>query len=429
MPNSSSQTARKRALPKAFASRPTAAMEPTGLHDEIAPVPQIDRALNCGVGPAISQKFHIVLSAALMTVRAREPMVFLLDGEAAFDPRCLAGVGSRTRDTDAPMLPTGPLLPLEHLSLEHGVQALVAAQTGIDLGHTEQLYTFGEHSRVMGPAPAPGAVVPPADQLRVVSVGYLGLTAATSDAPKKAAAGGRWVSCYDVLPWEDWRQGRPTIIDTVVVPQLEAWARRPSPPQSGCHHAEGNDARSGELLAMSRSSCIDLAFGSHGAAWDEERVLERHDLMEDAGLISDARRAHGRPVARTAVIQRPADEQAVDGASKGGEIGLALAFGHRRILAMALGRLRAKIKYRPIVFDVMDEAFTLYELQSTVEAILGTLLHKQNFRRLVETTGLVEEVGDFRAKTGGRPAKLFRFQPHLPREHAAFGLRIRSMWT
>ena len=66
-----------------------------------------------------------------------------------------------------------------------------------------------------------------------------------------------------------------------------------------------------------------------------------------------------------------------------------MRFDHRRILATAIARLRAKLKYRPVVFELMPAEFTLTELQHTVEAISGRLLHKQNFRRLVEMEALV----------------------------------------
>jgi hypothetical protein len=84
-----------------------------------------------------------------------------------------------------------------------------------------------------------------------------------------------------------------------------------------------------------------------------------------------------------------------------------LASDHRRILATAIGRLRAKIKYRPIIFDLAPETFTLTELQDLVEALCGVVLHKQNFRRTLERSGLVEPTGAVRLETGGRPAKLF----------------------
>src|SRR6202035_294910 len=81
---------------------------------------------------------------------------------------------------------------------------------------------------------------------------------------------------------------------------------------------------------------------------------------------------------------------------------------HRRILATAIARLRAKLKYRPVVFELMAQEFTLTEIQRTVEAISGRHLHKQNFRRLVESAALVEPTGEMSTLTGGRPAGLVR---------------------
>ena len=83
---------------------------------------------------------------------------------------------------------------------------------------------------------------------------------------------------------------------------------------------------------------------------------------------------------------------------------------HRRILATGIARLRAKIKYHPVVFELMPDTFTLLQLQRCVEALAGRLVHKQNFRRLVEQQELVEETGQLSQDTGGRPAKLFRFR-------------------
>src|SRR5207253_9432320 len=83
---------------------------------------------------------------------------------------------------------------------------------------------------------------------------------------------------------------------------------------------------------------------------------------------------------------------------------------HRRILATALGRLRGKLKYRPVIFELMPDAFTLSALQRTVEAIAGVPLHRQNFRRGLERAELVEGLGRLETDTGGRPAELFRFR-------------------
>ena len=109
-------------------------------------------------------------------------------------------------------------------------------------------------------------------------------------------------------------------------------------------------------------------------------MLERYELLYEAGLVAEAAR-DGRPAARQW------DDLP--------ELGRPMAFDHRRILATAMGRLRGKLKYRPVVFELLPPEFTLLELQKTVEAISGTLLHKQNFRRLVEQGGLV---GDHRQR-------------------------------
>ena len=72
----------------------------------------------------------------------------------------------------------------------------------------------------------------------------------------------------------------------------------------------------------------------------------------------------------------------------------------------------------------MADTFTLLELQATVESLSGVRLHKQNFRRLVEGQGLVEETGTMSKETGGRPARLVRFRREVLTERPAPGLRL-----
>ena len=271
-------------------------------------------------------------------------------------------------------LPSGPFVPDEHPSLEFGLRASVHHQTGVDLGYVEQLFTFGDQAaRTLG-----GAIHTP-----VVTLGYLALTGVHDAQPADAA---QWLSAYDFLPWEDWRDGRPEILSEALEPRLKAWALVGRP----------NDAAE---AANQRSDRARIAFGFDGAPWDEERVLDRFELLQDAGLL----------IERTAALG-----------------GLTMSFAHRRIMASGLGRLRAKIKYRPVLFELMGDEFTLFELQRTVEAILGSRLHKQNFRRLVESGGLVDATADVRTHTGGRPAKLFRFRREVLMERPAPGVRVRS---
>lgn len=97
---------------------------------------------------------------------------------------------------------------------------------------------------------------------------------------------------------------------------------------------------------------------------------------------------------------------------------------HRRILATGIARLRTKIKYRPVVFELMPATFTLLQLQRTVEALAGLLVHKQNFRRLIEQQDLVEETGETTGDTGGRPAKRFRFRQAVLAERTVAGTRL-----
>jgi hypothetical protein len=138
-------------------------------------------------------------------------------------------------------------------------------------------------------------------------------------------------------------------------------------------------------------------------------VLDRYELLYEAGLVEEARR-DGRPAA----LQRKTLPR----------LGTAMHFDHRRILATGIARLRAKLKYRPVVFELLPAEFTLTELQRTVEAISGRHLHKQNFRRLVETGALVEPTGVMSTQTGGRPAALFRFRREVLQERPAPGLRV-----
>jgi len=73
---------------------------------------------------------------------------------------------------------------------------------------------------------------------------------------------------------------------------------------------------------------------------------------------------------------------------------------------------------------LMPPDFTLGQLQLAVEALAGRPLHKQNFRRLVDQQGLVEETGAMSVGTGGRPAKLYRFRREIRLERALAGTKL-----
>jgi hypothetical protein len=312
---------------------------------------------------------EIGLTAAIVAVEADEPAILVAADGAKDEPR--AG------------LPFGPFDPLAHRTFEIGLRAWVEAQTGLRVGYVEQLYTFGDRGRHARPGDTGS---------HVVSVGYLALTRVSEHpAVMREADFEPW---YRFFPWEDWREERPAILNSTILPLLNEWARQP-------HKAE-------PTRALGRRERVRLCFGTGGSPWDEEKVLDRYELLYEAGLIEEARRD-----GREAALARRSFPT----------LGEPMRFDHRRILATAIARLRAKLKYRPVVFELMPANFTLTELQRTVEAISGRHLHKQNFRRLVENTALVEPTGESSA-TGGRPAAVYRFRHEVVQERPAAGLRL-----
>ena len=314
-------------------------------------------------------QIELGLNAAIVAVREGQPYILVARPGT---------VGSDAWDA----LPFGPFAPREHRTLEIGLREWVKRQTGLDLGYVEQLYTFGDRGRHAEPGGA-----------HTLSVGYLALTRGAGGE----LLGSHWSPWYAYLPWEDWRNGKPSILSSQIEPKLKEWDERPPLPDE-------------PVRALRRQERLRTSFGI-GGGWDEERVLDRYELLYEAGLVAEA--AHdGRPAAAQW--------------SELPEFGRPMAFDHRRILATALGRLRGKLKYRPVVFELLPPEFTLFDLQKTVEAISGTLLHKQNFRRLVEQGGLVETTGNVSTQTGGRPARLYRFRREVVLERPAPGLRVKA---
>ncbi len=293
----------------------------------------------------------------------------------AVEPRVLSIRGGSS-------LPSGPF-GLRHRSLQAGLRGWVESQTHHPLGYVEQLYTFADADRAMRRAGADAdramrRVGADADGRGdragpMVSISYLALT---REGPPAGADEPEWRSWYAYFPWED-RRGGGRMVEQVIAPRLGAWAA-----------AEDGAARRRRAA---------LLFGLDGLAWHEELVLPRYELLWEAGLVAES----------------------------GGDLpGLAMKGDHRRILATGIARLRAKIKYRPVVFELLPAAFTLLDLQRCVEAIAGRAVHKQNFRRLIEQQELVEETGAVARETGGRPAKLFRFRRAVLEERAVAGTKV-----
>lgn len=88
-----------------------------------------------------------------------------------------------------------------------------------------------------------------------------------------------------------------------------------------------------------------------------------------------------------------------------------LAHDHAEIIAYALRRLRYKLEYSAIGFELLPAEFTLSELQHMYEVILGETLDKRNFRRRILAANIIEETNRRRIRGEGRPARLYRYRP------------------
>ncbi len=298
------------------------------------------------------------LIAVIVAVTGSHPRVLTLSGEA---------------------LPAGPLTS-DHRSLQAGVRSWVERQTHHPLGYVEQLYTFADRDRLV-----------PGPQRQVISVSYLGLT-----REEAAPAPASWRSWYDYFPWEDHRDGSGATAAALRA-RLADWS------------GAGSGAR-----RRDREERVAITFGA-AAGWNEELVLQRYELLHEAGLVPES-----SPAAASETACGAAGEDRHMVASEGQP----MVYDHRRILATGIARLRTKIKYRPVLFELMPDAFTLLQLQRTMEAVAGRLLHKPNFRRLIEQQALVEETGEVTTSTGGRPAKLFRFRRTVLRERLVAGTKL-----
>jgi len=173
---------------------------------------------------------------------------------------------------------------------------------------------------------------------RIVSIGYLALQSAEA-----AASGVLWSSWYKHLPWEDHRQ------------VFFAADRKTYP--AAAQGVEGPRRRAHCSKPRARRAHRHRPFRPRRGWWNEEWVLQRYELLWESGLVEES--PHFRSADKLPLL------------------GQSLAHDHRRILATAIARLRAKIKYRPVVFELMPDSFNAAAIaRETVEALAGVKLHQ-----------------------------------------------------
>ena len=269
-------------------------------------------------------------------------------------------------------LPSDQLRSTRDQTLEFAARRLLRRQVGLEPAWLEQLYTFGDRRRNFWPR-SPD---------RTITVAYLALVRHGHRSLR-----GHWRACYEFFPWEDQRSNPESAAHLGVA--LAAWRNR----------ARADATRS------QRSGRIEHCLGQGQAGWTPDLVLERYELIYEAALVAETWHDRGVSAPKGRTLQ-----------------GACMSLDHRRILATALGRMRGKLRYRPVVFELMPREFTLFELQRVIESIIGRRLHKQNFRRLVANQRLVEPTGVRKADTGGRPARLYRFRPEAQAERRSAGV-------
>lgn len=292
------------------------------------------------------------------------------------------------------LLPNGPLMPL-HRSLQAGVRQWVEEQTQQPLGYLEQLYTFVDTNRRN------------VDGHALVYVSYLGLVQEQETQTQQLQSQALWRDWYDYFPWENHLEGMPSMIVDFIVPALLDWADKAKSSVAqqrrrqrielcwGLTESLLTNAESTDMYASSATT-IDSVY--ERKEWVAEHVLLRYEMLYEAGLIPESPTYAPSPQKNSL----PADWSQL--------IGMPMYYDHRRVIATAISRLRAKIEYRPLIFGLMPDVFTLSQLQQSVEALSGVRLHKQNFRRLLDSQNLVIETGQSSSAQRGRPAKLYRFR-------------------
>jgi 8-oxo-dGTP diphosphatase len=94
-----------------------------------------------------------------------------------------------------------------------------------------------------------------------------------------------------------------------------------------------------------------------------------------------------------------------------------LAFDHKQILSVAIDRLRSKVRYQPIGFELLDKKFPFSDLEKLYTALLDRDINRRNFSKKILSFGFLEETGQLSKSEGkGRPSKIYQFNQKRYRE-------------
>jgi len=198
--------------------------------------------------------------------------------------------------------------------------------------------------------------------------------------------------------------------------------RRAGPPAKGQWALPGTFVGAGESLEAAAARSLAARSGLAGLFLEQlytfgdprrdprTRVLSvAHFALVDFDRLAAATRGGGAVAVGRVVVPwegetgGPVELVTEEGAP------LPLAFDHADILGMAVKRLRGKLDYTPVGFQLLPESFTLLELQRVHETVLDRPLNKDSFRRRMLASGLLEATGERQADVDHRPAERYRF--------------------
>jgi len=301
---------------------------------------------------------------------AADPVVLALSPDATrFELLCITRGEPPFAGQEA--IPGGMLQWLSDHDTEATARRELHEETGITApDYFERLDTFDENGR--DPRQWAGrqkGSTWEAMGVRIASVASLAILG-RQDRPEPYAdddaVAARWADVYELLPWEDTRAPGWLAFMKAITKWLDTyWV------------ATGDSEQ-----RASRAARLGAAFGTDRKTfrtWNEETVELRFRLLRDAGLVPEAHRNRwgepmGEPPMRDALL------------------GEALAFDHRLILAVALGRVRGKVKYVPALLAALmgDAPATMAELHQALETVSGRWIYRPNlFRVLTERRGVV----------------------------------------
>jgi len=211
---------------------------------------------------------------------------------------------------------------------------------------------------------------------------------------------------------------RPAVSVDVVIFSVRAHdlqallLRRPMPPFRGRWALPGGFVRAAEAL-------------DDAARRELQAQTDVHDVyLEQLYTFGAPRRDPRGRVLSVAYFALVASEVVIHAGSPDLEISWhsisslpELAFDHGEILRYALQRLRYKLEYTSVGFELLPNEFTLTELQTAYEIVLGKELDKRNFRRRMLEAGILTETSRYRESEGqGRPARLYRYKKNAVHE-------------